>query len=281
MPFFSSIKDRKEDVVYENDGYEYGQQAGANSVNPSSSPEPPDPPSPPNPVHRPLKWSSCSRGLVLLLLLPALVIAGLVGVILCRHTGSTTSPQQRGTFHATMALDKLHYDVATYGNPDSPMYQKLTSEFCLRVMTSLINRNIVDDVPQCKVSGFSSASSDCVMVYFTIVARYWNVPLKGERQTTTEDMAITIRDQIREEAEKENGLFHQYLHRENVTIIVTAASVDSTISMKNVKSTETRLPVKQTTGAELKTVGLTRPSNEPTTTSEDMTTTIKQQTTPL
>ena len=117
------------------------------------------------------------------------------------------------------------------------------------------------------------------MVYFTIIVRYWKVPLKGERQTTTEDMAIKIRDQIREDAEK-NGLFHQYLHRENVTVIVTAASVDSTISTKNVKSTETRLPVKQTTtGAEPKTVGLTMPSNEPTTTSEDMTTTIKQQTT--
>jgi len=38
-----------------------------------------------------------------------------------------------GTFHATVTLDKLHYHLATYGNPDSPMYQKLTSEFCLRV----------------------------------------------------------------------------------------------------------------------------------------------------
>ena len=65
----------------------YLQQAGEKPVTPSSSPEPPDTTSLPTPEHRPQKWSSCGRGLVLLLLLSAVVIAGLVSVVIFLDTG--------------------------------------------------------------------------------------------------------------------------------------------------------------------------------------------------
>ncbi|KAI0218621.1 hypothetical protein LSAT2_029640 [Lamellibrachia satsuma] len=157
----------RQDFAYENGGAcdEFGQPVGAKFVDPSSPPEP----RASSPTQRRRKWLCGSRGLVLVFVLPAIVIASLVGVIIYsdiaaktspaqtgNHSAAKTSPPQTETFNATMKLDKLHYDPKTYGNPDSPEYQKLAGDFCSRVMTILIKRDVGDDVQICDVTGFRS-----------------------------------------------------------------------------------------------------------------------------
>ncbi|KAI0236455.1 hypothetical protein LSAT2_012999 [Lamellibrachia satsuma] len=143
MSLVSWKRKDKQDFAYVNGGAcdEFGQPVDAKPLDPSSPPEPPVPSS----TQR-RKWLCGSRGLALVFVLPAIVIASLVGVIIYsdiaaktsppqtgNHSVTKTSPPQTETFNATMRLDKLHYDPKTYGNPDSPEYQKLANEFCSRV----------------------------------------------------------------------------------------------------------------------------------------------------
>ncbi|KAI0218623.1 Chymotrypsinogen B, partial [Lamellibrachia satsuma] len=130
----------RDTCVHVND-YSSTESVGAKPLDPSSPPEPPAPSS----TQRRRKRLCGSRGLLLVFILPAIVIASLVGVIIYSDIAAKTSPPQTETFNATMKLGKLHYDPKTYGNRDSPEYQKLANEFCS--LTSLMTTTATSTLP--------------------------------------------------------------------------------------------------------------------------------------
>ena len=128
-------------------------------------------------------------------------------------------------------------------------------------------------------NGLCLHSKGSVIVHFTIV-QYHNVLPDKESQSTVEDVASQIRHQLCEEAEKENGKFHQYLDPENVVIKVKAMPATSTPSRSNVSSTETHSPLRpRTTNTDTEPISAD-PSNEPTKIAADITTTKVPQPTP-
>ncbi|KAI0218615.1 Cubilin [Lamellibrachia satsuma] len=252
------------------------QPAGTKPLDPSS---PPDLSAPSSTQRR--KWLCGSRGLALVFVLPAIVIASLVGVIIYsdiaakispqqtgNHSATKTSPPQTETFYATMKLDKLHYDPNTYGNPDSSVYQKLAGDFCSRP-----DNSIIETVDSCGCAGIpcndlvdircitvyevysqlqgeklpcsrstQKRSDGSVTVHFKIVVLYHNNP--RDKEGRQETLRKQMMDDIRMEAEKKNSIFRQYLNPEAVAIVVipSTKTITSTTTTTTTATAPTKLP---------------------------------------